>query len=499
MTSGKKKAIVLGAGFAGMSAACFLAKAGLDVRVLEKNDGPGGRARSFSAQGFTWDMGPSWYWMPDVFEKFFAKFQKTPADYYELKRLDPSYNVVWKDESVAIPAGQAELEALFERYEPGCGLRLRRFLQQSGRKYNAAMEQLVYQPGLSLTEFMTTDVLRALFSMDLLQSVRKHVRRYFTHPKLLQLVEFPILFLGALPENTPALYTLMNYADMALGTWYPMGGMGKIAEAMHRLATSLGVKFSFGEPAQSFAFSGPALTGVETAHGSYEADIVVAACDYHHAESLLPGSLRNYSSKYWASRSMAPSSLLYYIGVNKKLPGLRHHNLFFDAPFEAHAAALYEHPEWPSDPLMYVCAPSKTDPDVAPAGSENLFILIPVAPGLQEQEHIRAAYLDIALGRIEKQTGVPFRQDIVYQKSYAGSDFINDYNAFRGNAYGLANTLRQTALLKPSIRNKKLDNLFYAGQLTVPGPGVPPAIISGEIVATCALKQLNLHTKNSSC
>lgn len=491
------KAIVLGAGFAGLSAACFLAKAGLDVTVIEKNDAPGGRARSFSAKGFTWDMGPSWYWMPDVFEKFFAQFGKKPGDYYELVRLDPSYQVIWKNECVDIPASMQQLEALFERYEPGSSDRLKRFLAESGEKYNTAMSQLVYQPGLSLKEFMRVDVLQALFRMDLLQSVHKHARRYFSHPKLLQLVEFPILFLGALPKNTPALYTLMNYADMSLGTWYPKGGMVTVANAFYSLAERLGVTFQFNEPAMDIIISGKVrlATGIQTQQRNYSADVVIAACDYHHAEQLLPESLRNYSEHYWQSRSMAPSSLLYYLGVNKKLSGLQHHNLFFDAPFEAHAAALYEKPEWPAEPLMYVCAPSKTDNTVAPEGCENLFILIPTAPGLTDDEAIREKYLNIALARIEAQTDASFRDNIVYQRSYAGSDFIADYNSFKGNAYGLANTLRQTALLKPSVRNKRLANLFYAGQLTVPGPGVPPAIISGEIAARQALQQLTQQPK----
>ena len=483
-------AIIIGSGFAGLSAACCLAQSGVDVTVMEQSSTPGGRARSFSAAGFTWDMGPSWYWMPDVFERFFSRFGKVPADYYQLIRLDPSYQVIWQDEAVDIPAAMPALEALFEQYEPGSGGRLAAFLQQAGVKYRTAMKDLVYKPSLSIAEFMRLDVLTALFSIDLLQSIHRHVRRYFSHPKLLQLVEFPILFLGALPQNTPALYTLMNYADMVLGTWYPVGGMVQVANGMYYLAQELGVQFRFEEAITSFTITGKEVTGVRTAAGTYSADAVIAACDYHHAESLLPAKYRNYTEFYWASRNMAPSSLLYYIGLNKKLPVLQHHNLFFDAPFEQHAAELYTQPDWPADPLMYVCVTSKTDHTVAPEGCENLFILIPTAPGLADDESVRKKYFDIAVERIELRTGTAIHDNIIYMRSYAGSDFIADYNAYRGNAYGLANTLRQTAILKPSVRNKKLRNLFYAGQLTVPGPGVPPAIISGQIAAGQALRHL---------
>jgi len=489
------EAIVIGSGFSGLSAACHLARSGVQVSVFETHDRPGGRARSFSEQGYTWDMGPSWYWMPDVFEHFFANFGKKPSDYYTLKRLDPSYQVVWQDEMVSIPAGMPELEALFERYEAGAALKLRAFLKESGTKYQQAMQELVYQPGISIREFLRMDVMKSLLKMDLLQSVARHARRYFRHPKLLQLVEFPILFLGALPSNTPAMYTLMNYADMVLGTWYPMGGMVRVVEAMVSLASSLGVNFHYSSPVDGFEINKQQVAAVFSRGQRVGADLVIAACDYHYAESLLPPAFRNYSNTYWTERKMAPSSLIYYLGIHKKLDGLQHHNLFFDAPFEQHAAELYAEVAWPSDPLMYICAPSKTDPEVAPAGCENLFILIPVAPGLVDTEDIREYYLDVAIKRLESRLGIDIRSHIAFSRSYAGSDFIRDYHAFKGNAYGLANTLRQTAILKPSIRNKRLSNLFYAGQLTVPGPGVPPAIISGEIVAAHALKTINTHSK----
>lgn len=481
-------AIIIGSGFAGLSAACHLAKSGFAVTVLERHDRPGGRARSFSAEGFTWDMGPSWYWMPDVFERFFATFGKRPSDYYTLRRLDPSYQVIWESGSVDVPADAAALEALFESYEKGAGGKLRQFLAEARKKYETAMGELVYKPGLSLTEFIRPDVFRALFSMDLLKSVHSHARKFFKHPQLLQLVEFPILFLGALPRNTPALYTLMNYADMILGTWYPLGGMVSIVDAMHQLATELGVAFRLNEPVTRIDITGSRIRAVETGFDSYTADMVIAACDYHHAESLLPPDVRNYSERYWEGRDMAPSSLLYYIGIDRQIESLRHHNLFFDAPFDEHAEALYTKPSWPEKPLMYVCATSKTDPSVAPDGAENLFILIPTAPGLEDTAALREHYFRIACDRIQLRCGVDIRPHIRYQRSFAGSDFEREYHAYKGNAYGLANTLRQTAILKPSLRNRKLRNLFYAGQLTVPGPGVPPALISGELAAQQAMK-----------
>jgi phytoene desaturase len=481
----KKKVVVIGAGFAGLSAACHLAKAGLDVTILEKNSVPGGRARQFMHEGFVFDMGPSWYWMPDVFEQFFANFGKKVSDYYDLHRLDPSYNVWFgPDDCMEVPADMTELEAMFERYESGSAVKLRQFLKEAGYKYRVGMNDFVHKPSHSILEFADWRVVKSLFRIQMFTSMSKHVRQLFKNEQLIQLLEFPVLFLGATPQNTPALYSLMNYADMALGTWYPMGGMYKIIEGMTALARELGVKIELNQEVKQIYVPNGHATHVKTASGTWEADYVVGGADYHHIETkLLDDGHRNYSDSYWQKRTMAPSCLLYYVGVNKRLEGLRHHNLFFDADFNQHAQEIYESPRWPEHPLFYVSAPSVTDPSVAPEGCENLFLLIPVAPGLEDSEQVRERYFNVIMDRLEALTGQTIRPHIVYKRSYAHADFVEDYHAFKGNAYGLANTLLQTAFLKPKLRNKHVNNLYYTGQLTVPGPGVPPSLISGEVVA----------------
>ncbi|UOQ55486.1 phytoene desaturase family protein [Hymenobacter cellulosivorans] len=477
--------LVIGAGFAGLSAATSLAQRGYRVTVLEKNEGPGGRARVFQAQGFTFDMGPSWYWMPDVFEKYFARFGRKVSDYYELERLDPSYQVVFgPNDAVDIPAKMAELRQLFEHYEPGSAARLDEFLKQAAYKYEVGINRLVYAPSRSVFEFADPKLLVDMVRMDVLQSMHKHVRRFFRNPKLLQLVEFPILFLGATSENTPALYSLMNYADLALGTWYPKGGMHQIVRGMVQLAQEQGVVLEYNQEVQEIQVENGRATGVQTATGFLAADIVVAGADYHHAEQhLLRPEFRHYDEAYWDKRTMAPSSLLFYIGLNKRLPKLRHHNLFFDEDFQLHAHEIYEQPQWPSKPLFYVSAPSQTDPTVAPDGCENLFLLIPVAPNLPDPEQTREHYYHLIMDRLERHVGENIRDAVVYKRSYAHQDFISDYHSYKGNAYGLANTLRQTAILKPTLKSKKISNLYFTGQLTVPGPGVPPSLISGQVVA----------------
>ena len=488
-----QRVLVIGAGFAGLAAATSLASKGYDVTILEKNSTAGGRARVFQEQGFTFDMGPSWYWMPDVFDKYFARFGKKTADYYNLIRLDPSYSVIFgPDEAVDIPAGLDRLEALFEELEPGSGPKLRTFLKQASYKYDVGMNKFVWKPSRSVTEFINLKLLYDVTRLDVFQSFAKHVRKFFSHPRLLEIVEFPILFLGATPQNTPAMYSLMNYAEMALGTWYPMGGMHEIVRAMVRLAEEKGVKILLNQTVQKIDVVNNKAQRIITTEGIFETDVVVAGADYNHVETSLVDPIhRNYDDDYWDKRVMAPSSLLFYLGVGKRLPRLKHHNLFFDEDFKQHAREIYETPRWPTKPLFYVSAPSKTDPSVAPEGCENLFLLIPVAPNLTDDEATRERYFDLLMDRLEAYVGEDIRQHILFKRSYAHADFKQDYNAFKGNAYGLANTLRQTALLKPSIKNKTVNNLFYTGQLTVPGPGVPPSLISGLVVADEVAKEFS--------
>ncbi len=477
---------VIGSGFAGLSTACFLAQAGFRVTVFEKNNSPGGRARQFKSDGFTFDMGPSWYWMPDVFETFFNAFGKSTSDYYSLTRLDPSYRIVYgHNDAMDIPASLDKILSLFESIEPGSSTALLNFLMEGKYKYEVGIQKLVYKPGLSIREFADLELLRGAFKLHVFQSISKYIQKFFKNERLIQLLEFPVLFLGATPEKTPALYSLMNYADISLGTWYPQGGMYKIIEGMTRLASSLGVTFEYNSAVEQLEIDDLGVRAIRVRGELRKFDYFVAGADYHHVEQhLIPPQHRRYSAKYWNDRVLAPSSLIYYLGINKRIKGLLHHTLFFDQDFSLHAREIYDEPRWPTAPQFYVSCPSKTDSEVAPQGAENLFVLVPVAPGLDDSEAVRQQYFESILPRLEKLLGESIREHIVFSRSYAHADFINDYNAFKGNAYGLANTLMQTALLKPTIVNKKLPNLFYTGQLTVPGPGVPPSIISGQVAAT---------------
>lgn len=484
-----KKVVVIGSGFAGISVATHLAEKGYDVTVLEKNDGPGGRCRVWESEGFRFDMGPSWYWMPDVFDKYFQHFGHEVSDFYALKRLDPSYRVFYsKDDVWDIPASAERLGDYLEEREPGARIALNKFLKEAAYKYDVGINNLVYKPGQKLNELLDAKLIEGLFKLDVFKSMSSHIQNLFKDSRIRQLLEFPVLFLGAKPSKTPALYSLMNYADISLGTWYPEGGMFEIVKGMVKLAEARGVKFEFNAEVRKIDFLNDQARVVHTDSSAYYTDLLVGGADYHHLENLVGDKNRNYPESYWNKRVMAPSSLIYYLGLDKEIQGLLHHNLFFDEDFGKHAQEIYDSPSWPENPLFYVSCTSKTDATVAPAGKENMFILIPVAPGMKDSQEIRDRYFKLVMNRLEKLLGESVESHVVLRRDYAPSNFIEDYHSFKGNAYGLANTLMQTAHLKPSIKNKQVSNFYYTGQLTVPGPGVPPSLISGEVVSRQILK-----------
>ena len=490
----KEKIIIIGSGFSSISAACYLSKKGYQVKVFEKNNSLGGRARQLKRDGFTFDMGPSWYWMPDIFERFFNDFNKKPSDYYELEKLDPAYEVYFGTKDKVIINGELEKICFaFENEEKGSGEKLKKFIKNAEINYNIAIKEVVYRPGISPLELITSETVTKLNYF--IRNIQQDVYREFKNDKLRQLLQFPVLFLGAKPKDTPSFYNFMNFADYGLGTWHPKGGIYSVIEGMVSLAKSLGVEFQTNSPVEKIIIENGITTGVLVNGLKYKSDLVLSGADYHHTETLLDIKYRVYSEKYWSKKTFAPSSLLFYIGLNKKVNNVAHHTLFFDVDFEKHASEIYDNPKWPDDPLFYANFPSKSDPSMAPNGKEACFILIPIAPGLKDNLELRNKYFDKVIKRLEERTGQSIKDHILFKESFCVNDFISEYNSYKGNAYGLAMTLFQTAFLRPKIKSKKVKGLYFSGQLTVPGPGVPPSLISGKISAGLVEKHFKKPNK----
>ena len=483
---------IIGSGFSSLSAACYLASKGFKVNVFEKNDQLGGRARQYVNGAFKFDMGPTWYWMPDVFERFFNDFGKKTSDFYELQQLSPGYRVYFgQDDWIDIEDSAEKIIKTFESIESGASIELTRFLDKAKSNYDIAIKDLVYKPGLSPTELVTKDTILGIKQFYF--TIHDYVKKHFKDPRLQQILEFPVLFLGAKPSNTPLFYSFMNHADFGLGTWYPTGGMKSVVDGMIRLAEELGVVFhKNAEVTEITVGKDKKFESIIVNNEAISSDILVSGADYKHSESLLPANSRAYSEKYWGKKIMAPSSLLFYVGFDKKIKNILHHTLFFDASFDEHAIEIYDKPAWPKKPLFYASFPSQTDDTIAPEDKEAAVFLIPLAPDLEDTEEMREKYFKMIMSRLEKLTEQNLMEHILFKKSYCVQDFKDDYNSYRGNAYGMANTLMQTAFLRPGIRSKKVQNLYFTGQLTVPGPGIPPSIISGKLVSDLIIKEFKL-------
>jgi len=478
----KKDIKIIGSGFSALAASCYLAQQGHSVSIYEKNSTIGGRARQLKKDGFTFDIGPTWYWMPDVFERFFADFGKKPSDYYELIKLSPAYQVYFGiNEYVTISDNLEDIAKTFESIEEGSSKALKKFMAEAKSNYDIAIKDIVYRPGVSPLELITPET--AMRVGQFFGNISKDIRKRFKNKKLVQILEFPVLFLGAKPSDTPSFYSFMNFADFGLGTWHPKNGMYSVVLALEKLALDLGVKIYTDSNIEKIIVKNGKASGLIVNGENIKADIIVSGADYHHTETLLEEKSRGYSEKYWEKRTFAPSSLLFYVGFDKKIENVEHHSLFFDTDFDVHAEAIYDNPKWPDEPLFYASFPSKTDENASPQGKEAGIFLIPLAPGIEDNEALREKYFEKIITRFEKLTQQDLKKNVIFKESFCVNDFIKDYNSYKGNAYGMANTLFQTAFLRPKLRSKKVQNLYFTGQLTVPGPGVPPALISGKLVS----------------
>jgi phytoene desaturase len=483
----KKKVVVIGGGFGGLSAACYLARDGYDVTVLEKNMQVGGRAMVMKDGDFTFDLGPSWYMMPDVFEDFFADFGKKPSNYFDLVKLEPSYKIFFGNESFDVNTAPKVYD-LFEKLEPGSSEKLKSLLSKTKYEYESVRKNLLEKSLSKPTEAIDRTALQMITRPELVGSYHRRVSRYFKDVRLQKILEFMVVFMGGSPKNIPALYSLLTHVDMGLGIWYPMGGMNKLVEAYVLLAKELGVKIHTDAEVIEIENQDSLASKVHTKSAIFEADIVVANADYHHVETVLLSEKKPH--KKWHKMTMSPSGLLIYLGLDTKVPALQHHNLFFDVDWDAHFAEVFDEKVWSEEPLFYVGVPSVTDPAVAPKGKENIFVLAPMASGIEVNEKQQLKTVDKIIERLSKHTGIAIADHIEVKHVKSHQYFLDTFNAYKGNAFGPAHTLNQSAIFRPNMRSKQVKNVYYVGQYTNPGTGVPLVTISGKVVAGVIQKDM---------
>ncbi len=480
-----KRISVIGGGLGGLTTACYLAQQGHSVALYEKNDGLGGRARVWEHEGFSFDLGPSWYLMPEVFEQFFTDLGRKREDYYALRRLDPYYRVFFSDtESVDITPDLDRTRQVFESFEKGGAAALDRYLDQAEYKYRIAMDEFLYREYRSLRDFMNRRLMIEGTKIGVFRKLDSFVGSYFKDHRSKKLLEYAMVFLGTSPTNAPALYSIMSHVDLKLGVWFPEGGMISLVRGVTKLAEELGVEIHTSAPVERINAVNGVATGITVGGGQIPSDVVVVNADYAHAElTLLDETHRTYHRKYWDKRVLAPSFFVVYLGLNKKLRSVVHHNLYFDRNWFEHFDCIFKVPSWPENPSYYVSVASYDDPAVAPDGKENVFFLVPVAAGLDDNDEFRERYAEKIIEHFESITGESFRDAIEIRRLYSQKDFAADYNAFEGTALGLAHTFFQTAVFRPSHRSRKVRNLLYSGQYTHPGVGVPMTFISSRVLS----------------
>lgn len=489
-----KRIVVVGGGIGGLATAGLLARDGHSVTLLEKNSQLGGRANLLATQGFRFDLGPSWYLMPDVFETFFAQFNTHPSKHLDLREIEPQYRIFFSDKShVDISRIVAKTRAIFEEIEPGAGAALDQYLVEAQRKYNISVEQVLYKNVDTFFDFFSWKMLKEGRNLNALESMDSYVSKFFKSEKLQQIIQYTLVFLGGSPSNLPALYSLMTHVDFNQGVYYPMGGFYEVVKVIAGLAEEAGARLRTNAPVEKIITDGDRVVGVQVAGRLLKADVVIGNADYVHLEDLLDDqSKRAYSHKYWNKQTLSPSAFLVYLGVKGKLPKLQHHNIYFGENWIEHFDDIFAGKSWPQHPSLYINMPSKTDSSVAPKGHENLMILVPTAAGLRETPLWREQYAQFIIKYVEEQIGIALSEKIVFQKIFSVTDFKQQYNSYKGNALaGSAQTLLQTGIFRANNKHKHLKNLFMAGAYTTPGIGVPPTLISAHLARDRVRAYLN--------
>lgn len=481
------KVIIIGAGIGGLATANLLAQDGHEVHVFEKNDYLGGRAGRFEKDGFIFDTGPSWYLMPEVFDAYYKLLGTSAGQELDLIKLTPAYKVFSGTEAPITITGDLERDGLtFENIETGAGEQLKRYVAESKQTYRTSLDHFLYSNFENKAALLHKEILKnaGQFTKLATTPINKYVEQYFSNPRLRQIMEYPMVFLGSSPFSAPALYSLMSALDFDEGVFYPKGTMYSIVESLVGIGERLGVTYETLAPTVEIITQGGRATGIRLENGSVEtADIVISNADLHFTETeLLKPNDQSYPEKYWAKKEASPSALLMYLGIDGKVPEFEHHTLLFADDWKGNFDAIFNTKTVPKPASLYISKTSQSDA-TAPEGKENIFVLVPLPAGIALSETETETLADSYLEQIRASTGVDLKARTITRTLFGPNDFSAKYNAWQSTMLGPSHKLAQSAFFRTPNKSKKVKNLYYVGASTVPGIGVPMCLISAQLVA----------------
>jgi phytoene desaturase len=486
--------LVIGAGVGGIVAAIHLARAGMGVTVVEKNQRPGGRCDRHDRDGHTFDSGPTLLVLPLAYEAEFRALGSSIWDALELTRVDPTYQLIFDDDCrLALTSDMAAMQQQLEAIEPGSFRGLLGYLQEGERHYRLAMERLVSRDFRRAREFFTPANMALLFQLKPLARHYGHMAGFFRSPRLKAAFTFQDVYMGLSPFEAPATFSMMPYSELAHGVWYPRGGMYRVVEVLMDIALRAGVEFAFDAEVERIEVNGTKARGVVLADGRrLGVDIVLANADLPYVyKDLLPDE---QAGSRLDRKRYSCSTISFFWGVDKRFDSLGPHTLFLADDYRGNFKSIIEELDLPSNPSLYVHAPARLDPTLAPPGEDTITAIVPVGHlnGGDERDwaELRDRARQAVLGRLARAGITDLEAHLKFEVSYTPLSWRKRYNLMKGSTHGLCHTLSQLAYMRPRNRHPRYGNLYFAGASTHPGTGVPTAMVSGRLAARRVLDEM---------
>lgn len=491
----KPSAIVIGAGIGGIATAARLARHGFHVTVLEKNEKPGGRANQIVQDGHRFDIGPTLFLMPEVWEETYAALGEKLSDHLHLRRIDPTYAVHFEDGlRLQLTSNLGAMQSQLEKVEKTAFTGFLHYIAEGNVHYKLSVEKFLGRNFRNIFEYFSPRNLPLLFRLKALQKHYANTGRFFKDERLKAAFTFQNMYLGLSPFDAPATYSLLQYTELAEGVWYPMGGMYRAIESLVGIAEKLGVRFIYNCPVREIQTEGSRVRGVTTEDGrEFLADIFVGNADLPYIfRKLLPESRAAHAL---SDKKYTCSTIMFYWAVDKQYPQINHHNVFLGGDYEDSFKRIFNDHDLPRDPSFYVHAPARTDPSAAPAGQDTLYVLVPVGhldAARPQDWNARVQQARTAvIGRLSREMGIDdLGQHLKFEIVYQPETWKQQFNLEKGAAFGLSHNFTQVGYLRPQNRHSRYKNLYFAGASTHPGTGLPIVLLSAKLTTQRILQEL---------